>query len=478
MLPQENLEILLASKSGKHKSDKHRDIVIFCIVAFVVTILLFLLPKFDVTTSDINQAAMVDDFSNVDVAQAKSASKSRFSAVQLYFETELKPALEAIPAETAFARQAQRLVEQLVDFFQQFALTGAYSPGIDYQITAAEDLLQQYNRAVTESLARLESAFQNRDAKQFIADLDGLQIIASESLKVASWVAKKADILQYFDLFQLANRLRAESNLEAELDALSRIDALGYSDSIINDRMVFLKDAIAENQFALHIQATLDFISSNDFVSAKKEIAKATKLFPSRSQVVELTERVDLELKKIRAKQLVQMGFKKAALDDWDVAKKHFSSALKILPLHQLANDGFERANSILRYKDKLSSIARSPLRLKSQEVLDYANQLMIDSKQFSEFSESLVNLQVEVEALIRQKMLPRSVWIDSDGKAKIRVKGLGYIMPTKGRYVDLVPGKYLFFAECKGRKTEIYNVQIPIEGDVPALRVLCGVKL
>jgi hypothetical protein len=475
---QKNVELLLASKASKRKSDKLRDIVTLGIVAIVALVLLFLLPKFAVTSGDVNQVAKVDDFSNVDVTQAKSASKIRFLAVQPYFETELKPALEAIPAETAFARQAQRLVEQLVDFFQQFALTGAYSPGIDYEITAAEDLLQEYNRVVTESLARLESAFQNRDTKQFIADLDGLQIIARESLEVASWVEKKADILQYFDLFQLANRLRAESNLEAELDALSRIDALGYSDSIINDRMVFLKDAIVENQFALHIQATLDFISSNDFVAAKKEIAKASKLFPSRSHVVELAERVDLELKKIRANQLVQMGFKKAVLDDWNVAKKNFSSALKILPLHQLAKDGFERANSILRFKDKLSSIARSPLRLKSQEVLDYANQLMTDSKQFSEFSESLVNLQVEVEALIRQKMLPRSVWMDSDGKAKIRVKGVGYIMPTKGRYVDLVPGNYIFFAECKGRKTEIYNVQIPIEGDVPALRVLCGVKL
>ena len=350
--------------------------------------------------------------------------------------------------------------------------------GIDDEIKAAEDLLQEYNRVVAESLARVESAFQNRDAKQFIVDLDGLQIIAGENAEVASWVAKKADILQYFDLFQLANRLRAESNLEAELDALSRIDAMGYSDSIISDRMSFLKDAIAEKQFASHIQATLDFISSNDFVAAKKEITKASKLFPSRSQVVELTQRVDLALKKIRANQLVQLGFKKAALDDWDDAKKHFSSALEIFPQQQLAKDGFERANSILRYKDKLSSIARSPLRLKSQEVLDYANQLMTDSKQFSEFSESLVNLQVEVEALIRQKMLPRSVWMDSDGKAKIRVKGVGYIMPTKGRYVDLVPGNYLFFAECKGRKTEIYNVQIPIEGDVPAIRVLCGVKL
>lgn len=477
-MPQENVEILLASKSSKRKSDKQRDIVIVCIVALVAVVLLFLLPKFAATTSDINQAAKVDDFSSVDVTQAKSASKSSFSAVQLYFETELKPALEAIPAETAFARRAQRLLEQLVGLFQQFALTGAYSPGIDDEIKAAEDLLQEYNRVVAESLARVESAFQNRDAKQFIVDLDGLQIIAGENAEVASWVAKKADILQYFDLFQLANRLRAESNLEAELDALSRIDALGYSDSIISDRMSFLKDAIAEKQFASHIQATLDFISSNDFVAAKKEITKASKLFPSRSQVVELTQRVDLALKKIRANQLVQLGFKKAALDDWDDAKKHFSSALEVLPQHQLAKDGFERANSILRYKDKLSSIARSPLRLKSQEVLDYANQLMTDSKQFSEFSESLVNLQVEVEALIRQKMLPRSVWMDSDGKAKIRVKGVGYIMPTKGRYVDLVPGNYLFFAECKGRKTEIYNVQIPIEGDVPAIRVLCGVKL
>ena len=477
-MAQENVEILLASKSRKHKTNKQRDIVIVGIVAIIAVILLFLLPKFAVTTSDINQATKIDDFSNIDVAQAKSASKSRFLAVQHYFEAELKPALEAIPAETAFARQAQRLVEQLVGLFQQFALGGAYSPEIDDEIKAAEDLLQEYNQVVTESLARVESAFQNRDAKQFIVDLDGLQIIAGGNVKVASWIAKKADILQYFDLFQLANRLRAESNLEAELNALSRIDALGYSDSIINGRMFFLKDAIAEKQFALQIQATLDFISSNDFVAAKKEITKASKLFPSRSQVVELTERVDLALKKIRANQLVQLGFKKAALDDWDVAKKHFSSALEILPLHQLAKDGFERANSILRYKDKLSSIARSPLRLKSQEVLDYANQLMTDSKRFSEFSESLVNLQVEVEALIRQKMLPRSVWMDSDGKAKIRVKGVGYIMPTKGRYVDLVPGNYLFFAECKGRKTEIYNVQIPIEGDVPTIRVLCGVKL
>lgn len=476
-MPQENVEILLASKSSKRKSDKQRDIVIVCIFALVAVVILFLLPKF-ATTSDINQAAKVGDFSSVDVTQAKSASKSSFLAVQLYFETELKPALEAIPAETAFAKRAQRLLEQLVGLFQQFALTGAYSLGIDDEINAVENLLQEYNQVVTDSLARVESAFQNRDAKQFMVDLDGLQIIAGENAEVSSWVTKKADILQYFDLFQLANRLRAESSLEAELDALSRIDALGYSDSIISERMSILKDAIAEKQFALHIQATHDFISSNDFVAAKKEITKASKLFPSRSQMVELTERVDLELKKIRANQLVRLGFKKASLDDWDVAKEHFSSALEILPLHQLAKDGFERANSILLYKDKLSSIARSPLRLKSQEVLDYANQLMSDSKQFSVFSVSLANLQVEVEALIRQKMLPRSVWIDSDGKAKIRVKGVGYIMPTKGRYVDLVPGNYLFFAECKGRKTEIYNVQIPIEGDVPAIRVLCGVKL
>jgi hypothetical protein len=477
-LPQENIEILLASKSNKRKSDKQRDIIIVCIVALVTLVLLFLLPNFAATTSDINQAAKVDDFSSVDVSQGNSASKSSFSAVQLYFETELKPALEAIPAETAFARRAQRLLKQLVGLFQQFALTGAYSPGIDGEIKAAENLLQEYNQVVTDSLTRVESAFQNRDAKQFIVDLNGLQIIAGENAEVASWVAKKADVLQYFDLFQLANRLRSESNLEAEFDALSRIDAMGYSDSIISDRMSFLKDAIAEKQFASHIQATLDFISSNDFVAAKKEITKAYKLFPSRSQVVELTQRVDLALKKIRANQLVQLGLKKAALDDWVVAKEHFSSALEILPEQQLAKDEFERANSILRYKDKLSSIARSPLRLKSQEVLDYANQLMTDSKQFSEFSESLVNLQVEVEALIRQKMLPRSVWMDSDGKAKIRVKGVGYIMPTKGRYVDLVPGNYIFFAECKGRKTKIYNVQIPIEGDVPAIKVLCGVKL
>ena len=473
-MPQDNVEILLASKACKHKSNKQRDIVIVCIVACVAVVLLFLLPKFAVT----GKAVEADGFSKVGAAQANSASIARFSAMQLYFESELKPALDAIPAETVFARRAQPLVERLVGLFQQAALTGAFSPAIDDEITAAKALLADYNRVVSESLVRLESAFQNRDAKQFLVDLDGLQIIAGGNAEVESWIAKKADILQYFDLFQLANRLRAESNLEAELDALNKIDGLGYSDSFISDRRLFLKGAIAEKQFASHIQATLDFISSSDFVAAEKEVLQASRLFPSRSQVVELAKRVDVALKNSRADELAQLGLKKGGLDDWQVAKQHFSSALEILPQHQLAMDGFERAGSILRFKDKLSSIVRSPLRLKSQEVLDYASQVVADSKRFSEFSVSLVDLQVEVEALIRQKMRPRSVWMDSDGKAKIRVKGVGYIMPTKGRYVDLVPGSYLFFAECNGRKTEIYKVHVPIEGDVPAIKVLCGVKL
>ena len=75
----------------------------------------------------------------------------------------------------------------------------------------------------------------------------------------------------------------------------------------------------------------------------------------------------------------------------------------------------------------------------------------------------------------ILAKVSPVKVRIQSDGEARIRVRGVGFIEPTTDRSVELMPGKYELFAECVGKRTRMYEVDILATGPLTELWIECG---
>ena len=87
----------------------------------------------------------------------------------------------------------------------------------------------------------------------------------------------------------------------------------------------------------------------------------------------------------------------------------------------------------------------------------------------------TLEGLYRDVSLLVNSKSKPRSVIIKSDGRARIKVQGVGYINPTKEKSISLSPGEYRLYAECKGNQTKLYEIVIPIDDEISPIRVACG---
>ena len=223
---------------------------------------------------------------------------------------------------------------------------------------------------------------------------------------------------------------------------------------------------------------TTNYIDQGDFKLAGSEIAKASNLFPNRAQIKELERTISINLKRIQVVALVAKADAYGQLDQWALAQKTYSEALSISEADRLASEGKTRAINILKLKEGLLDIYNRPLRLKDMTVLKFAQHLLAESKTVLDRSQSLKLLYQDVDRLLSSKMVPRSVFIQSDGNARIRVQGVGYISPTEGKFINLTPGEYRVYAECNGYKTKLYEIIIPIDDEIAPIRVICGDKI
>ena len=478
MMQGKNTEVLLASVASKRKSKRLRFILIASVVfpVLVVTVFLFTV-SFNVMEHDdknenmtsINQLSLAS--SNIQPADQGRKFNELFNA----YTSRIRPALKEIPEKTFFGNRASEIIDLIENDFEDTGKNNSRYLEIRENISKAEDLISTYKDELRFSLQRVEMAFEKFDKVVFEREMSNLVELAINNPEVNEWASKKASALEYFNYAIKARRAKSELNAQVEIDALREIDRLGFGNSDSDARIKFLQDAIAEHEFAAHILATRQLISTGNFKKANKEIIKAASIFPQRSQIKELTVQINEELKKIAVADLILVAETHRRQDDWLSAQKSYSEAILITPSSKEALYGYQLSQSILSFEDELNDVIDRPLRLKSAEVMAYAKSLVVNAEPYTAFSISLEMTRDKALFVVGEMGRPRAVSIDSDGIARIKVQGVGYIEPTKGKVISLISGNYEFHAECKGRKTKIYNLTVPLSDKQPLLKVMCG---
>ena len=396
------------------------------------------------------------------------------------YSIEVRVALLALPENSVYDSQAVGLVTELDRLFDTAKKSNQTQvvKQIKVNLDLAKELIDKFQIDTETAIARLNQAFQSLDAKSFKQELANLVIIAKNNEQVVLWQQKKNEVLEYFNYQLKADRARAEQRDEIELASLEKIVGLGFGFSNTESRIARLKDNISSEKYAFHIKETIDYIDQGNFKLASSEIAKASNLFPNRAQIKELERTISINLKRIQVAALVAKADAYGQLDQWALAQKTYSEALSISKADRLASEGKTRALNILKLKEGLLDIYNRPLRLKDTTVLKFAQRLLAESKTVLDRSQSLKILYQDVDRLLSSKMVPRSVFIQSDGNARIRVQGVGYISPTEGKFINLTPGEYRFYAECNGYQTKLYEIIIPIDDEITPIRVICGDKI
>ena len=474
-------DVLLASAANKKKSERLQLVFIIAAVflAFLFSIFMVLSSGGSVDPSDDYSAEpAVIDRQNIDEKSLAGNKSQDLEELLQRYRKDIEPALQLLPRQTIFGERAVDIQNQVNDLVENIEDHAVLKPQLNDEIIKAESLLSKYAEEVNSALDRLDKAFETFNVNGFERELSNLLMLAKNNEEVQRWSVQKNKVLKYFKYAQRASRAKAELKVELELESLREIDKLGFADSELSARINELQNIVAEQRFAKHIKFANIFLAEKKLKQASEEISKASAIFPKRPQVIDLKATIAVELKKANVANLIKTAENYAVLDQWRNAKQTYSKALAVISTSKLAIDGYQLSKSILETKAQLEDILNQPLRLKSAEVMKYAEQVLANSVLYASYSQSLAAVRMQVEELVEQKMLPRSVWVESDARAKIKVQGVGYIKPTRGKFVNLKPGDYLFYAECKGHKTQMYRVSIPLEGEILPIKVICGNSL
>jgi len=482
-LVDSNDKILLASAVSKRKTGRLKLIVIAAASLVVVSLSLLI---FGMSTKDLkSEGAKSTPYVKPTQKAAYNNSpdtddEHAIIVLSDLYSRKVRVALLALPENSIYGDQAIGLVTKLDRLFDAAKKSDQAQvvKQIKVNLDLAKELIDKFQIDTETAIARLNQAFQSLDAKSFKQELANLVIIAKNNEQVLLWQQKKNEVLEYFNHQLKADRARAEQRDEMELASLEKIVELGFGFSNTKSRITRLKNNVTTKKYAFYIKETINYMDQGDFKLASSEIAKASNLFPNRAQTKELERTISINLKRIQVADLVAKADAYGQLDQWALAHKTYSEALSISEADRLASEGKARAINILKLKEGLLDIYNRPLRLKDMTVLKFARRLLAESKPVLDRSQSLKMLYQDVDRLLSSKMVPRSVFIQSDGNAKIRVQGVGYISPTEGKHINLTPGEYRFYAECNGYQTKLYEIIIPIDDEIAPVRVICGDKI
>ena len=472
-------KVVLASAANKKRISRVTQISLICVVALFLFFSLYIFqlipnPGFGNTSQkDIIKEQQLPGH----ISEGVSTPRSLVDAA---FVKEIKLRLESIPNETVFKQSANDLLKAIntllsdpaVEYSEEFGMA------IEVKLKDASNLLEQIRVKIDIGFNRLEQAFDEKQLTPFMRELASLKRLAPEDARLTRWVGKENEVKILFEAYKQAQRYRAEQNLEKEIRAWENIVSLGYGDFQIAQRIAELNVQTEELAHEEHLKAARWAYEAENFNVARERIRNAIRLRPKSKSALGLKSAIDLAEKKRDARHFVQSAADKMSSDNWEGAATAFEKALKAMPLNTEAIQGRDIAATLLQDRAKLQQLVRNPIRLSDPEVHAYAEMALAESEKWEALSPSLRELRAGVKTLLEGATEKKDLVIESDGKAVIRVRGVGFVQPTAMRTIKLLPGTYELFAECLGHQTALYEVKIPMKGETKPVRVVCGERL
>lgn len=393
---------------------------------------------------------------------------------------EYQEALSGLEDHPRFGEDAKMLLPELKQLQEQVSehdfskLNSYYDETLSTAQTLVDDV-EQFKRQLIDSIKR---AYAQRDVKAFKASLEAYDAHGQDPGRVAKWreIADEAD--QIFPLLKAAEAHRVQNQPSEELSALQQLRKLGFTRENVPDRITEIKNTLKQASIDKRLQAAHSYYSNGRFVKAKSALQDVLKAEPSNSSAQQLLGDVESRLSQQKFNALYARAKASAADDRWTEAKQAYQQALSYQANHKMAMEGLRLASEITGLEDDILTLLSTPHRLGDEQVARYARGLLDKATDYNEASPKLTAVVKQLRRRLTQMSTPARVAIKSDGKARIEVRGVGYIEPTTYKVISLTPGVYELYSHCKGHVVGMSRIEIPVNQPSIEVSVGCGRKL
>ena len=469
-----NTNILITAAKTKNQSNRTLFAVTVTIIAGIV-VLLFL-PKEQIAQSESTVRKL-----GVELESQKLPAQSTTDVVPnliVDFESNIKPKLKSIVSgETIFSKRASELILSLDKDFSHYSRLPNLQV-IEAELDQALSLIREVDEVILTHLDRINLAYEEKNYRVYEHELSSLEKLSPNDARLPL-LRERSLLVKNMAVAKKESRVaRTQNDIERELVALKKIKSAGFADQGEEKRIGELQLIIKVKNYNRLSREARDHRDNRNFSQALATIKAAEKLLPQRADLVDLR----LEIHELHRTEQVSMfneyAKKRARQDRWDEAKSYYSKALEWQQTNTEALTGRELSVQILNYITILRDFLKRPFRLTDTTVAAYAEDVLKDAARISSRSPLLERLRAEVITLFDDLKKPRELRIVSDGKTTIEVKGVGFIKPTINKTIQLKPGEYTLHASCRGHFAKLLNIKVPLNGDIEALRIVCGKRI
>lgn len=393
------------------------------------------------------------------------------------FETELEPRL-AITVKDIWNSKQLGQISDYKDLALRAFSTGNYNSAFS-QIKQAGDIASSLIEAAeqkfffnySEALMRFENNEFLR-AQERINDALRYNLANVDAVKLKERIAVLPQILDLMTEVQVA---RTENNLIAEKSLLEKIVKLDPERIIEGQRLKLLANLISQQKFQQHISNGFAAINNRNLTVANVSLAKARRLFPTRSEIKLLHEEVKSLEQKLGLQHLLSNAESLAQGDKWGKALISFSRALKEDKNNLTAIEGVKISTIMVTALTETNNLLNRPERITSSEVRTFAKGLLENAESLKPYSPSLKKNLVRLKEIVIAAEIPVAVRLVSDNKTDIFLRNFGPLGRTHEKIIQLKPGKYYFEGRRKGfrSKTVTFHVPLTPSGTLAEVRIM-----
>jgi len=270
----------------------------------------------------------------------------------------------------------------------------------------------------------------------------------------------------------------SQNQYDQALDMIAELKSLQPYNTKWPDQEEQLEQLIAEHSIASLTKRISGLISGERFDQASQLLKASQASGISRTQLDSFKTEINSGLRAQALSRSLANARAARSKDNWADAIRYYREALALDSANADLAKKLQLAEAVSSTTDQVAALIDKPLTLSDKSVGEYADKRLRAASELQLESTNLKNKVDTLTDLLRLARIKRSVQIVSDGKTRIEVQTVGFVEPTKGKEIQLYPGKYLLFAKCKNSKDNVVELIVPLEDQVPVSRVECGERI
>jgi hypothetical protein len=472
-----SLDLNLAAAQHKRRG-MVTNILLACaaVVAIVLTVLLLK-----------NQASSPVDESidsqhpKVPSTDAKTASSAKpFEDLYSQYVTDYEQDVQRLTELSVYNTEAEQFLSE-VDAVLGLANSGKLNKAVaklTVTLKNIDELYKKRDQHIEELGRSINQALELNAFSRAETTMETLISVSPSDPRIAGWSLSIERLPKLLSANREAHRARQENRPTDELTQLRIVRQLDPSDSNISERIQTLESRIKSDTYFWHIENSRNALDRGLFSDALKQLVKAEKTDPSGKEIADIRKKIAGEQKKRDLLNYIGNAENAIKNDDWKAAFENYGLAIQRGSTLSSVADGYQLSKSIVEARAEARRLLADPLSLSDPAVLRHANLLISNTQEYTSYSASY-NHQIDMLSnLLVRAGEKRPLTIISDGLARIKVQGVGYVNPTDKKTIQLLPGRYKLFAQCKGYRDNLVEVTLPIDGIIAPVRVTCDERI